>query len=333
MPRREDEDFNTWRHIEQGHDLTPLCPFCGRSDGLRWLRSTGRWKCLICGKSFPQTSGWWHREKVQKDEFAEHYERMRGRQPAQRSPKDEFVEHHERMQRAKVSRRVSPTGYTRSQTYRPPSRAPIRRKKHNYGVWIPILIVASLAFLAVGFFGLLGNGNEVVQTENNNEVTYVEADKHVYFDGFIQTGSDGHYITLEDNPDAINPTWSQLKAFLKVDDTDEQTYNDYSFVCADFAEMLHNNAEAAGIRAAYVGVDLVDCPTGHALNAFNTPSRGVVYIDSTGTSSWDTYPCSCDTLVDVEVGREYIPESIFPCQGWSSTWGSLGKVTQIHIQW
>jgi len=42
-----------------------------------------------------------------------------------------------------------------------------------------------------------------------------------------------------------------------------------SFVCADFAETLHNNAEKVGIRVAYVTVNGI-----HALNAFDTTDRG-----------------------------------------------------------
>jgi len=53
-------------------------------------------------------------------------------------------------------------------------------------------------------------------------------------------------------------------------------------VCGDFAETLHNKAEAAGIRTAFVHIELDDEDTGHALNAFHTTDKGLVFIDCTG---------------------------------------------------
>jgi len=58
------------------------------------------------------------------------------------------------------------------------------------------------------------------------------------------------------NPDARNPSWKQLKNFLQKDLTDRIEYDEDSFVCADYAEMLHNSAEKAGWRTAFVVVEL-----------------------------------------------------------------------------
>jgi len=167
------------------------------------------------------------------------------------------------------------------------------------------------------------------------EIEEVSNSKHVYVDGAVLVGADGHWITLENNPDAIDPTWAGLKDFLASDTTDRQTYSFSSFVCADFAEMLHNNAEAAGIRAAYVVVDLgpsayYPMSGGHALNAFDTTDRGLVYIDC--TAPIENYGGSADKVVSVEVGQPYLPESIFPQVGWS--WLSMGMIEEIEvIQW
>ena len=101
----------------------------------------------------------------------------------------------------------------------------------------------------------------------------------------LLVGGDSYYIPLKNNPDATNPTWSELESFLASDNTDKLKYNIDTFVCGDFAEMLHNNAEMAGIRAAYVSVQLGPSeyyPTsgGHALNAFQTTDKGLVYCKS-----------------------------------------------------
>jgi hypothetical protein len=69
-------------------------------------------------------------------------------------------------------------------------------------------------------------------------------------------GTYGFRIVLENNPDAVDPTWEQVVAFLKADRTDEMEYVASDFMCGSFAQEVHNNAEKAGIRAAWVGIDL-----------------------------------------------------------------------------
>jgi hypothetical protein len=96
-------------------------------------------------------------------------------------------------------------------------------------------------------------------------------------------GARGNPIILVNNPGARNPSWAELFQFLLEDQTDKQTYSYSSFVCADFAEMLHNNAEKAGIRAGFVYVNLEGGET-HCLNVFETTDRGLIFIDDTGRS-------------------------------------------------
>ncbi len=100
------------------------------------------------------------------------------------------------------------------------------------------------------------------------------------FDVVATRRGDGTAVALDENPQAQDPSWEALIAFLDADPTDSQTYADGAFVCVDFAEMLHNNAERAGIRAAYVAVELAEGP-GHALNAFMVAGREV-YVDAIG---------------------------------------------------
>jgi len=173
-------------------------------------------------------------------------------------------------------------------------------------------------------------------TEDVSEAIVAISNTHnVIVGDAIISGADGHYITLRNNPYAINPTWSKLKSFLGSDNTDQQTYSYSSFVCADFAEMLHNNAEAVGIRTAYVAIKLGptdNYPTSgwHALNAFMTTDKGLVYIDC--TAPIDDYERSADKVVDVEVGKPYKPDKVFSQGDWS--WASLGIVEKIEtIQW
>jgi len=140
-----------------------------------------------------------------------------------------------------------------------------------------------------------------------------------------------------------NPSWEELKAFLYNDTTDQLEYIFPIFVCENFARTLQENAKEANWRCAFVSVELSGYPdwfnygipsnTSHALNAFETTDRGLIYIDCTNTADKGYYG-NADKTVDVEVGKEYIPISIFPITGWESEWLSCGTVTKIDsIKW
>jgi len=125
-----------------------------------------------------------------------------------------------------------------------------------------------------------------------------------------------------------------LVDFINEDPTDEGAYMDFDSnsefaflgrTCGDFAEMVHNNAEASGIRAALVTIDFAGQDVGHALNAFETIDEGLIYIDCTGQDlgSWlvehnvridkttkevtfeEESLTSWDKVAYVEVGKEY----------------------------
>lgn len=107
-------------------------------------------------------------------------------------------------------------------------------------------------------------------------------------------GGDWEPIILIDNPTASNPTFEHLFTFLQEDQTDAHPYTS-TYICADFAETLHNNAEAAGVRAAFVVLPESD----HSLNAFETIDEGLVYIDCTGespTTSFTPIPAGAETF-------------------------------------
>jgi hypothetical protein len=97
----------------------------------------------------------------------------------------------------------------------------------------------------------------------------------------VDAGDVGN-VHLVANPAAQNPTWQQLKDFIQQDKTDEDTYNTIVNPCGAFAETIYNNAEAIGIRAAFVAVTLKDSTIGHACNAFETTDKGMAYVDCTG---------------------------------------------------
>ena len=123
-------------------------------------------------------------------------------------------------------------------------------------------------------------------------------------------------IHLVNNPDARDVSFAELKSFLLEDDTDEEDYVVGVRTCGNFAEKLHDNAEEAEIRAAFVALHFSGEPESpHALNAFQTTDRGLVYVDCIGeglepvtSEEWlyeEAYTCENDKVAYIEVGKEY----------------------------
>lgn len=125
-------------------------------------------------------------------------------------------------------------------------------------------------------------------------------------DGAYLVGADGHRTALVNYRNATDPTYDQLINFILIDDTDRRIYDPNSFVCSDFAETVHNNAEKAGIKAGWVDIDFTGegDSTDHACNVFNTIDQGLVFIDCTGGEAGERIG-SHDKIVYVAEGAEY----------------------------
>ena len=89
-----------------------------------------------------------------------------------------------------------------------------------------------------------------------------------------------------------NPTFEEATSFLTKDKTDSNEYVDDSYVCTHFARDVNDNADSQGIRCAYV--DIRYPQTAHAIIAFDTTDKGLVYFDP-----------STDERVRPVVGKEY----------------------------
>jgi len=137
---------------------------------------------------------------------------------------------------------------------------------------------------------------------NNVEIFYNEQPPYA-------KTSFGERIHLTNSKNAKDPTWQQLVSFITTDKTDSKDYSLFSFPCGAFAEEVHNNAEALGIRAAWVVVDFQDGGELHALNAFHTTDKGIVFVDCTSSYRADiVYPMIYDTATGES--REYKPERL-----------------------
>jgi hypothetical protein len=166
--------------------------------------------------------------------------------------------------------------------------------------------------------------NVVTVKYDNANAQSVSASAHVnykYTSTYAQTnswfavGADKHKILLVNNNSAVNPTYQQLVDFLKADKTDMIPYSNDSFVCADYAERLHQNAEAAGFKCAWVSIDFSDNTVSHACNLFTTSDNGTVAIDCTRvicqncTLAQET--ANCDTIATLEVAKPYTRTGLY----------------------
>jgi len=137
-------------------------------------------------------------------------------------------------------------------------------------------------------------------------------------------------LVLTNNNNAKDPTWLELRAFLLEDKTDKNLYIPGEYECGNFAEELHNNAEADGIRTAFVGIHYYD-DVSHAINAFKTTDLGLVYVDVTGFTSAITLP-NLDKKAILAKDQVYVVTFIFPQGGWYLTQGD-SIVQSIEIYW
>ena len=181
--------------------------------------------------------------------------------------------------------------------------------------------------------------NYEIDNTINIKIDYLDVDINktshnavIYEDG-VETyyvGGDGHEIYLQNNPNATNPTYDELIIFLKNDKTDLIQYTD-NFVCADFAERVHNNAEESGIRAAWVSLDFDNDNEGHALNAFHTVDNGLVFTDSTG--SVESTPCGYDRKIGIEIGKHIWTYKLYDCAEDYYYLLPSSKVKEVKIFW
>jgi len=124
-----------------------------------------------------------------------------------------------------------------------------------------------------------------------------------------------------------NPTWVELEGFLKIDDTDTIPYVENSFDCSGFAITLRDRAWRYGMRCAYVEIGFAE-GDGHAINAFETTDKGLIYVDVTES----------DQIGYIKEGKAYggiLLEAVKPryiaCDGSPDEfWGSLTYATHSN---
>lgn len=151
------------------------------------------------------------------------------------------------------------------------------------------LIVLDL-LVYLGFMSSTFNEQAAVAYEDGYNQAYEHNFKLGYqetYDGAYAKGYDkGYEIGLKSiifregvssRVELHNPTYDELMAFLTADESDAKPYIEDEYNCFDFTAALNNNAEAKGIRAAYVRISFKK--SGHAIVAFETVDRGLIFIE------------------------------------------------------
>jgi hypothetical protein len=103
--------------------------------------------------------------------------------------------------------------------------------------------------------------------------------------------------TINQTYEMKTPTFKEVKDFILKDPTSRNTFVLNKYECRHFATDVNNNADAAGLRCAFV---LLCYRNGqHAVVAFDTTDRGMIYIEP-----------QTDAAIQPEVGGKYQGEEI-----------------------
>mgnify|MGYP006288865611 FL=1 len=169
--------------------------------------------------------------------------------------------------------------------------------------------------------------------EIREEMAKLQSDYDLLYEDYVDIEEDyqsllGSYQDLSERsgqPGVTGIDWTELKIFLKQDNTDKSEYVEGSFDCSGFAINLRDSATSHGIRCAYVEIEFL-VGQGHALNAFETTDYGTVYVDST----------EADQIAFVEIGEKYgviglesIKTRFIECSGRPDRfWGDLEYTTR-----
>ncbi len=137
--------------------------------------------------------------------------------------------------------------------------------------------------------------------EDGYDTGYIVGEEDGYDEGYsvgMEVGL-GHGYTLKD------PTYQEAVAFISQDRTNENEYVEDTYgvyVCSHFARDVCNNAETEGLRCAFVEIRYPDL--GHAIIAFDTMDRGLVYFEP-----------QSDEEAELAIGERYY-QCIIPAPGY-----------------
>jgi len=167
-------------------------------------------------------------------------------------------------------------------------------------------------------------------------ISYVQENIKIVHESIPVANMTDKQVVLTNNMSAVDPTYNQLITFLKSDNTSSIKYSAPNWTCADFAKQLHDNAEAHGIKAAFVAVEFTndsidyniyddgsgdfhpptsDADYGHGIDLFNTTDKGQVYVDASsiyGISTGDRIAYVSKGMEFNEIDLSHATETNYP---------------------
>jgi hypothetical protein len=165
-----------------------------------------------------------------------------------------------------------------------------KKIKIIFSICILILLIISINILYTGYQELsdLSKEKKSIQNEldsRNQDLLTVKSEIKYIQRELIKTRENlnkSFYEVEMRRSDGVveisNPTYSDAMVFIRADKTDKKKYVEGSFTCTHFSLEVKNNAEKNGIRCGYVVVNLSGGER-HALIAFNTTDKGILYIE------------------------------------------------------
>lgn len=156
--------------------------------------------------------------------------------------------------------------------------------------------------IAILFFGVAVMFNRLPSAEPVESV--IPENSNDYIIPHFQK-SDHTPIRILNNPNAQIYTWEETRRMLLDDETEQKNYVPVTYTCAHFAQDLHNRCEAKGLRTGIVLFEYKDGSEGHAINAFNTTDKGVVYVDATGIAQSDVEVPAVKSVAYLFEGKHY----------------------------
>src|SRR5271157_445159 len=130
--------------------------------------------------------------------------------------------------------------------------------------------------------------------------------RNTWVQSFPIINSTNARISVTEYRNATPISYDELISFIDNDNTVEAVYDMPNYTCGDFAAHLYDDAEAQGIKSGIVSIGFQGEATGHAINAFPTTDKGIVFVDCTGInqSLKEMGYVPTRNIVYIQVGKE-----------------------------
>jgi hypothetical protein len=155
-----------------------------------------------------------------------------------------------------------------------------------------VFLAATVTLLVLSF--ALGGGTSLAQDQKIQSKVIAAPAQTTWLDN-VSSNITG--VSINQTVEIKNPTFKEVKEFILQDTANKHQFITNKYECRHFATDVNNNAEAAGIRCAFV---LLCYKNGqHAVVGFETVDRGMIYIEP-----------QTDAAIQPVAGGEYQGEEI-----------------------